>query len=104
MQNAQCGICEGRFESGRRQTLGWESRKAARRGPLTPPSTNLKIRKGAKHMSEEVKKSVEGTAQGLNEIPQEARSHAVSMVEAYAQGLAAGVALANKKEEKEDGK
>lgn len=45
-------------------------------------------------MSEEVKKSVEGTAQGLNEIPQEARSHAVSMVEAYAQGLAAGVALA----------
>lgn len=55
-------------------------------------------------MSEEVKKSVEGTAHGLNEIPQEARSHAVSMVEAYAQGLAAGVALANKKEEKEDGK
>lgn len=55
-------------------------------------------------MSEEVRKSVEGTAQGLNEIPQEARSHAVSMVEAYAQGLAAGVALANKKEEKEDGK
>lgn len=53
-------------------------------------------------MSEEVKKSVENTAQGLNEIPKEARSHAVSMVEAYAQGLAAGVALCGKKEENKD--
>jgi hypothetical protein len=53
-------------------------------------------------MSEEVKKSVEETAQGLNEIPKEARSHAVNMVEAYAQGLAAGVALVAKKEAKQD--
>lgn len=55
-------------------------------------------------MSEEVKKSVEETAQGLNEIPKEARSQAVSMVEAYAQGLAAGVALAGKKEAAQDEK
>lgn len=53
-------------------------------------------------MSEEVKKSVEETAQGLNNIPKEARSHAVNMVEAYAQGLAAGVALAGKKEAAQD--
>ncbi len=53
-------------------------------------------------MSEEVKKSVEETAKGLNNIPKEARGHAVSMVEAYAQGLAAGVALAGKKEAAQD--
>ena len=102
MRNA-ASVRAGSIPAAAKRSVG-RADKAARRGPLTPPSTNLKIRKGAKHMSEEVKKSVEGTAQGLNEIPQEARSHAVSMVEAYAQGLAAGVALANKKEEKEDGK
>ncbi len=36
MQNAQCGICEGRFDSGRRQTLGWESRQSGQAGAVNP--------------------------------------------------------------------
>lgn len=45
-------------------------------------------------MSEEAKKTVEGIAQGLNQIPEGARGQAVKLAEAYASGLAAGVALA----------
>lgn len=56
-------------------------------------------------MSEEMKQQTEAVAEGMNRLPEEIRAQAVKLTEAYANGLAAGIALAaNKGKEDSHGK
>ena len=45
-------------------------------------------------MSEEMKQQAEAVAAGMNRLPEGIRAQAVKLTEAYANGLAAGIALA----------
>ena len=45
-------------------------------------------------MSEEMKQQTEAVAAGMNRLPEGVRAQAVKLTEAYANGLAAGIALA----------
>lgn len=49
-------------------------------------------------MSEEMKQQTEAVAAGMNRLPEEVRANAVKLMEAYANGLAAGIALADRKD------
>lgn len=99
MRDAQCGICEGRFDSGRRQTLGWESRQSGQAGAVNPAVNQF-----------------ENQERSMQEMPEKVVNllNAIEKVKgkAYTEGL---VDMANilapskaeekeEKEEKEDGK
>lgn len=54
-------------------------------------------------MSEEMKNQIEAVADGMNRLPEAILKQVVTLTEAYANGLAAGLALAATRQERRAG-